>query len=288
MTKLAGYLSEYSLAEVFQQIQIDNLTGMLKIETEKDSVNVSPASHYIWFKSGRLVAMAKNRDLTSLLLMLEQRRWISTAEIQKILSETQELEHSLGEYLKSQGILTAEQLQVIFHAQVLQPVCSLFKLQTARFVFNPKTKLAKAEMTGLSVSANEASLLGLRVLRDWFQLADKLPQAENSLKRIGTPPSYRLDMQELQLWESANGKKSIAEIAANFGIELDSALKIAFRLKMVGLVEEAVIVPDISTLIPIEEDSGKKDEIKKSIWLQPIDPEAMMTGMSGLLKRNRE
>jgi hypothetical protein len=288
MMKLAGYLSEYSLAEVFQQIQIDNLTGMLKIETEKDSVNVPSTKHYIWFKSGRLVAMAKNRELTSLLLMLEQRRWISTAEIQKILSETHKLEHSLGEYLKSQGILTAEQLQVIFHAQVLQPVCGLFKLQKARFVFNPNTKLAKAEMTGLSVSANEASLLGLRVLRNWFQLANKLPQAENSLRKIGAPPSYKLDMQELQLWESANGKKSIAEIAASFGIELDSALKIAFRLKMVGLVEEAVIVPDISTLIPIEEDSNKKDEIKKSIWLQPIDPEAMITGMSGLLKRNRD
>lgn len=288
MKKLAGYLSEYSLAEVFRQIQIDDLTGMLKIETEKDSVAVPSVSHYIWFKSGRLVAMAKNRDLTSLLLMLEQRRWISTAEIHKILSETQELEHSLGEHLKSQGILTAEQLQVIFHAQVLQPVCSLFKLQKARFVFSAKTKLAKAEMTGLSVSANEASLLGLRVLRDWFQFADKLPQPEHSLKRIGAPPSYKLDMQELQLWESANGKQSIAEIAARFGIELDSALKIAFRLKMVGLVEEAVIVPDISTLMPIEEESNKKDETKKSIWLKPIDPEAMMTGMSGLLKRNRE
>jgi hypothetical protein len=287
--RLAGYLSEYSLAEVFQQIQREDLTGMLKIEPEEDSVKIPNASHYLWFKSGRLVAMARNLDRTSLLLMLEQRRWITVAQIQKILAETQKLEHSLGEHLKSEGILSTEQLQVIFHAQILQPVCSLFKLQTASFSFNPKTKLAKAEMTGLSVSAHEASLLGLRVLRDWLQLTDKLPQPEYTLTKTSDAlPIYKLDMQELQIWELANGKKSIAEMAAKLGMELDSAQKIAFRLKMVGLVQESQIVKEAPTIA--KEEVVKKDEGKTSIWLKQLDPEAMMSGMSGLLKsvKNRE
>ncbi len=287
--RLAGYLSEYSLAEVFQQIQKDALTGMLKIETEEDSVKIPHGSHYLWFKSGRLVAMARNLERTSLLLMLEQRRWITAVQIQKILTETQKLEHSLGEHLKSEGILSAEQLQVIFHAQILQPVCSLFKIQTARFSFNPKTKLAKAEMTGLSVSANEASLLGLRVLRDWLQLTDKLPQPEYSLiKTSESLPIYKLDMQELQIWELANGKKSIADMAKKLDMELDSAQKIAFRLKMVGLLQEFQLVKAATTIA--KEEVVKKEEGKPSIWLKSIDPEAMMSGMSGLLKsvKNRE
>ncbi len=287
--RLAGYLSEYSLAEVFQQIQKEDLTGMLKIETEEDSVKLPHGSHYLWFKSGRLLAMARNLERTSLLLMLEQRRWITATQIQKILTDNQKLEHSLGEHLKSEGILSAEQLQVIFHAQILQPVCSLFKIQTAKFSFNPKTKLAKAEMTGLSVSANEASLLGLRVLRDWLQLTDKLPHPEYSLTKTSESlPVYKLDMQELQIWELANGKKSIAEMAAKLGIELDSALKIAFRLKMVGLVEESQIVKTTATVV--KEEVVKKDESKTSIWLKQIDTEAMMSGMSGLLKsvKNRD
>jgi hypothetical protein len=288
--RLAGHLSEYSLAEVFQRIQREDLTGMLKIETEEDSVKLQYGSHYLWFKSGRLLAMARNLDRTSLLLMLEQRRWITATQIQKILIETQNLEHSLGEHLKSEGILSAEQLQVIFHAQILQPVCSLFKIQTAKFSFNPKTKLAKAEMTGLSVSANEATLLGLRVLRDWLQLSDKLPQPTQSLTKIRESlPTYKLDMQELQIWELANGKRSIAEIASQLGIEIDSAQKIAFRLKMVGLVEDSQLIQAVSTIAPIEE-SPKKDDSKTSIWLKQIDPEAMMSGMSGMLKsvKNRD
>jgi hypothetical protein len=290
--RLAGHLSEYSLAEVFQQIQKEDLTGMLKIETEEDSVKLPHGSHYLWFKAGRLVAMARNLERTSLLLMLEQRRWISVEQIQKILTDTQKLEHSLGEHLKSEGILSAEQLQVIFHAQILQPVCSLFKIKTASFSFNPKTRLAKAEMTGLSVSANEASLLGLRVLRDWSQLTDKLPQPEYSLTKIGESlPIYKLDMQELQIWELANGKKSIAEMSVKLGMELDSAQKIAFRLKMVGLVEESQLIKkEATTTAQAEAEVVKKDDSKTSIWLKQIDPEAMMIGMSGLLKsvKNRD
>ncbi len=279
--RLAGYLSECSLAEVFQQIQKDNLTGMLKIEPEKDSVKVVRSNHYLWFKSGRLVAIARNLERTSLLLMLEQRRWITTVEIQKILAETQKLDHPLGKYLKSEGILTTEQLQVIFHAQILQPVCSLFKIQNAHFVFNPKAPLAKAEMTGLSVSAHEATLLGLRVLRDWLQLADKLPNSEHSLKRLtDTMPTYKLDVQELEIWEAANGKRSIAEIASKLEIELDLARKIAFRLIVVDLIEETQIVKLDPTPIRVEkEERGNKDEAKKNIWLQPLDPEAMISGL---------
>jgi hypothetical protein len=287
--RFAGYLSEYSLAEVFQQIQRENLTGMLKIEMEEDSIKLPDGSHYLWFKSGRLVAMARNLERTSLLLMLEQRRWITAAQIQKILTDTQKLEHSLGEHLKAEGILSAEQLQVIFHAQILQPVCSLFKIQTASFSFNPKTKLARAEMTGLSVSAHEASLLGLRVLRNWLQLTDKLPQPWYTLTKTSeTLPIYKLDMQELQIWELANGKKSIAEIAVKLDIELDTAQKIAFRLKMVGLLEESQPVKEAA--ITTQAEVAKKDDSKTSIWLKQIDPEAMMMGVSGLLKsvKNRE
>jgi Domain of unknown function (DUF4388) len=192
---LTGYLSEYSLAEVFQQIQQDALTGLLTIEPEDDSVKTPSSNYYLWFQSGRIVAMARNLDRTSLLLMLEKRGWISTETIQRLLSKTEKLEEPLGQYLKAKGVLSTEQLQIIFHAQILQPVCSLFKLHTARFVFNPKIRLAKAEMTGLSVSADEASLLGLRVLRDWSRLAAKLPSPDGyaGVADLGTSQWQKID-----------------------------------------------------------------------------------------------
>jgi Domain of unknown function (DUF4388) len=283
---LTGYLSEYSLAEVFQQIQQEDLTGLLTIEPEDDSVRSPNSNYYIWFQGGRLVAMAKSLDRTSLLLMLEKRGWITTSTIQRLLSNTEKLEEPLGQYLKSKGVLSAEQLQIIFHAQILQPVCSLFKLNTARYVFNPKSRLAKAEMTGLSVSAEEASLLGLRVLRDWSQLTSKLPSPDRGLVKLTTVlPAYKMDMQELQVWELATGKKSIEAIAAKLQIDLDLAQQIAFRLKMVGLVGVSEIEIPVSVA-----PTPAKPEHKMSGWLKPLTQDIVMSDWlkPKSLKNNKE
>jgi Domain of unknown function (DUF4388) len=272
---LTGYLSEYSLAEVFQQIQREDLTGLLTIEPEDDSVQSLSSNYYIWFQGGRLVAMAKSLDRTSLLLMLEKRGWITTKTIQKLLSKTEILEEPLGQYLKSKGVLSTEQLQIIFHAQILQPVCSLFKLTTARFVFNPKTRLAKAEMTGLSVSADEATMLGLRVLRDWSPLRKKLPSPDCGLTKLTTVlPAYKMDMQELQVWELATGKKSIEAIALRLQIDLEIVQQIVFRLQMVGLIAVGSIeIPEPT----VETPAAKPENKMMSGWLKPLTQEIVMS-----------
>jgi Domain of unknown function (DUF4388) len=283
---LTGYLSEYSLAEVFQQIQREDLTGLLTIEPEDDSVQSLSSNYYIWFQGGRLVAMAKSLDRTSLLLMLEKRGWITTKTIQNLLSKTEKLEEPLGQYLKSKGVLSTEQLQIIFHAQILQPVCSLFKLTTARFVFNPKTRLAKAEMTGLSVSADEATMLGLRVLRDWSPLSKKLPSIDCGLTKLTTVlPAYKMDMQELQVWELANGKKSIEAIALRLQIDLDIVQQIVFRLKMVGLIA----VGSVEIPAPkVETPTAKPENKMMSGWLKPLTQEIVMSDWLKPLKNNKD
>ncbi len=282
---LTGYLSEYSLAEIFQQIQQEALTGLLTIEPDDDSVKNLNCNYYLWFQSGRIVAMARSLDRTSLLLMLEKRGWISTETIQKLLSNTEKLEEPLGKYLKAQGVLSAEQLQVIFHAQILQPVCSLFKLHTARFTFNPKTRLAKAEMTGLSVSADEASLLGLRVLRDWSRLSAKLPNPDCGLTKLtDVLPQFKMDMQELQIWELANGKKSIETIAHKLQIELEIARQIVFRLQTIGLVQVCSIeVPAV-----VESTPTKPEQKMMSGWLKPLTQDVGMNEWLKPLKNYKE
>ncbi len=281
---LTGYLSEYSLAEVFRQIQTELLTGLLTIEPEDDSVKTPSGNYYLWFQSGRLVAMARSLDLTSLLLMLEKRGWVTTQTIQRLLSKTEKLEEPLGQYLKSKRILSTEQIQIIFHAQVVQPACSLFKLHHARFFFNPKSRLPKAEMTGLSVSADEASLLGLRVLRDWSRLVDKLPSPDLGLTKLATVlPTYKLDMQELQIWELANGKRSIEAVANKIQIDLDLARQIVFRLKMVGLLATCSI--EIPTSI---EPTPAKSENKMSGWLKPLTQEIAISDWLKPIKTNKD
>lgn len=237
---LKGYLSDYSLAEIFQFVEQGQKTGLLSLLPESDASEQQLKAHYLWIHKGRIIAIAEQLDNKGLISMLQQRGWLSS-QIHSLVNECFSTEQPLGLYLKAQGAITAEQLKLLFHAQVLRPVCNLFKLADCKFTFEPKSTLPKAEMTGLSLSATEATLLGLRVLRNWTALAQKLPDPMCSLNKATDKPHLQLDSQESQVWKFADGSTSLSMIAKQLLSPVETVQQIAFRLSVVGLVEEAPI-----------------------------------------------
>lgn len=253
--QITGQLSEDSLPEVFQLIEQAFKTGLLLLQPELQAAGQGKA-HYLWFQSGRIVAVAENLDNLGLLSMLKQRNWLKP-EALKSVNEWSQTQQPLGSYLKATGTLTEEQLQVLFHAQTIQPICALFKMPDGRFTFDTKTTLPWAEMTGLSLSTSEASLLGLRVLRDWKALIEKLPNSTCALnKAITGKPSLQLDAQEAQVWEVLDGKTSIEAIAQRLQMPIEIIQQIAFRMKIAGLV---TVVPMMAT------ESAKQAAIEETI-----------------------
>jgi hypothetical protein len=160
----------------------------------------------------------------------------------------------LGLCLKSQGLVQAEQLKLLFNSQVLRPVCALFQIKDGQFRFEPISALPLGEMTGLSMSATEVILIGLRALRDWSALAEKLPDPTSGLSGLSTKqPKLQLNAQEWQVWEFANGEVSLEKIANQLNLTVETVLQIAFRLIVVGLAEEHFMVAAAS--IPMMEES---------------------------------
>jgi Domain of unknown function (DUF4388) len=242
---LTGYLSDYSLAEILQFIQQGSKTGLLSITTESDLVkNIPGTTEYTWFQNGRVVAHARDLSSFGLISMLEKRNWIGVETSTSLRAQSKTLSMPLGLHLKSIQLLEVEQLRILFHAQVLQAVCSLFKLSNAKFNFDDQASVAhiKPEMTGMSVTAVEVSLLGLRVLKDWTNLERKLPAPEFGLQRLQENlPDYKLDTQETQMLKVADGKLSITDIAKELAIPVRLAQQIAFRLTAVGLLKEIAL-----------------------------------------------
>lgn len=237
---LTGYLSDYSLPEIFQFVEQGYKTGLLSIQSEPDAFQ-QQGEYYLWFQGGRIVALANQLDNNALLSMLTQRGWLDTQTV-KSLPELSHIEQPLGQYLKAQGAITTEHIKLLFHAQVLRPICGLFKQANAKFAFEPKTTLPLAEMTGLSLSAAEASLLGLRVLRDWKALSEKLPDPNFGLVKIHqNKPQLQLENQEWQVWECADKSISLQAIALTMQLPVATVQQIAFRLSVIGLVEEVAI-----------------------------------------------
>jgi Domain of unknown function (DUF4388) len=280
---LTGYLSEYSLVEIFQFIQQGYKTGLLLVEPDSDLGQSTIFPSYIWFRNGRIVSHARDLSQLGLLVMIDQRGWAADHNLSAFHQQFKKMNKPLGLYLKAQGVLDTEQLRLLFRSQVLQPVCGLFKLVNARFSFDEQVSIAYPEMTGLSMTAGEASLLGLRVLRDWTFLERKLPAPEFGLQKLRSePPALKLDTQEMQVWELATGEISIAKIAKKTHLELIKVQQIGFRLAAVGLVQEIALElasPELAELLPTNQ------ELAQVAVDKPALSKSFMSNLVGFLKK---
>ncbi|MGF1677144.1 MAG: DUF4388 domain-containing protein [Rivularia sp. (in: cyanobacteria)] len=242
---LSSSFTDFSLAELFQLIEQGRKSGCLSVCTLPDiNTPESRAKYfYIWFRNGRVVAAAHRLNGRGLFAKIAQRNWTEPQILEAIYSNTSTTT-PFGLQLKTQEVLNAEQLNLLF-ANQLQQVRELFEIQKGVFKLDCKASLPMTEMTGLSLKATEVTLMALRVLKNWQVLEAALPNVESGIRNISqSKPQLRLNALEWQIWEFASGDISIKDIA----VQLDqSAIKIqqaAFRLMLVGLIEE---VPQITS-----------------------------------------
>ena len=202
-------------------------------------------AYYISFQAGRIVSVTNESGTEhGLLNMMQQRRWLSAEQTTGLATQVGLLRQPLGIYLKARNLVNTEQLTLLFNSQVVATTCKLFEVHHGRFNFDPQASLTYGEMTGLSLTAQEVALLGLRMLKDWSGLSAKLPAPELALQRLSSKlPNLRLDSQEFKVWNLALGELSIAKIAAQLGLEIEKVQQIGFRLSSIGLVQEVSVEP---------------------------------------------
>ncbi len=236
---LQGHLSKFSLPEIFQFLEKGYKTGLLSVRVEVTSMQAAPV-YYIWLHQGRIVAAANRLDSRRLLTAIATRGWVDDTALENVSAT--EMTTGLGLHFKSKGLLDAEQLKLLFRSQITGNIYPIFQFTDGEFEFDPKALLPQAEMTGLSIPATEATLMGLRALQDWTLLVKKLPDPKNSLaSQIQGQPRLNLLAQELQVWDYTDGKTSLNIIAQKLGISVQQVQQIAFRLIVSNLAEEVFV-----------------------------------------------
>ncbi len=239
---ITSSLAEFSLPELFQFLDQGNKTGLLTLRFQSSDQDQGKRIRHALLRQGRVVAVTNRLDQQRLLSMIVKRGWISPKILREQVNRCP-ANIPIGLYLKTQGFLQPEQLRLLFHSQVLRQVCGLFRLRDAQFKFDSKATLPTTEMTGLSISATEATLMGLRVLRDWSPLSDKLPEPTSAISRaILGKHHLRLDSLEGRVWQLANGTVPLHVIANQLGQPIAVVQQTAFRLISVGLVAEVPTV----------------------------------------------
>ncbi|MEQ8999775.1 MAG: DUF4388 domain-containing protein [Coleofasciculus sp. B1-GNL1-01] len=233
---ITGYLSDLSLPELFHLIEQGKKTGLLTLRT---ALTIPSIPYYVWVHQGRIVATANRLNGQGLIALIEQYQWVSDRVVAKLVQWCCPTGKPLGLCLKNHGVLQTEHLKQLFQVQVLQQIGTLFQLKDAQFKFEQNVPLPGREMTGLSIPATEATLMGLRVLPNWDTLADKLPDPNSGLISTKTGQlRYRLDPVEWQIWEYTKGTVSLKMIARELRLPIEKVQQIAFALITVGLAEE--------------------------------------------------
>lgn len=241
---ITGQLSEFSLPELFQFLEQGQKTGLLTLK----SLVKEAKKHYIWFRQGRIIAASDRNDQQGLLFLLQKRGWLKNLPL---ITQEQLQTTPLGLYFKANNLLQAEQLKLLFYAQVMQQVCALFELPNADFAFESNIPIPSLELTGLSSPGAEVTLAGLRALRDWSALQNKLPETHSALtSRSEGKPSLHLNQAEWKVWEYTDGKVPLKAIAEQLQIPIEQIQQIAFRLIVVNLVEELPMVVASTNPIP--------------------------------------
>ncbi|MGD1909240.1 MAG: DUF4388 domain-containing protein [Leptolyngbyaceae cyanobacterium] len=248
--KITGYLSEFSLAELFQFLEQGEKSGRLVLQSPDARAFGEKIISLIWFKQGHIVAASDRSDSQGLLALIQQRGWATHQAADRIM-QVCSIGQPLGLCLKAQGLLEAEQLRLLFRIQVLQQVRNLFALPNAYFQFDHQVEPSFAEMTGLIGSPTEITLAGLRVLHNWDALTDKLPDETSGIINVtGGQPKFRLNQLEWQLWEFAKGDVSIRKIAAQLNLPTLKIRQTAFRLILSGFLEEMPLIEATPSAIP--------------------------------------
>jgi hypothetical protein len=265
---LYGYLSEYSLAEIFNLIQEGNKTGILSIEPAADSTEPAPniesatlerSCYYVSFKGGRVMSIFygleyENQDL---LTMIAERQWISIAQLPEYQQQLNGISIPWGLHLKFLDVISAERLRLLFDLQVIANIAKIFEIVTGKFRFDPNAHLNYPEMTGLSLAASEAVLLGLRELKNWSVLTAKLPEPEAGLQRVSAQLSGAiLSDKERLVWQLAQGNLSIREISTQLNLDIETVRQIGFRLSAIGLMSEVTLkslVPEIPKPVCVDD-----------------------------------
>ncbi|NMG18988.1 DUF4388 domain-containing protein [Brasilonema bromeliae] len=287
---ISSSFTDFSLAELFQLIDQGRKSGCLTVCTLPDLHTPGSKSHYyyIWFRLGCVVAAANRLNGQSLTHNMTQRGWVNQQTIEQVWTQTPAA-LPLGLLLKTQGVLSTEQLNLLFASQLHQ-VRELFEIQKGVFKLDTKADLPLQEMTGLSLRTLEVALMAVRGLKNWNMLAEVLPDVSSGIRsKTNDKPQIHLNTLEWQVWELADGSVSLSAITYKLNQSITIVQQAAFRLMLVGLVEEVSLAESTLSLenYPMNSNSDNSftSGFKKSKPLQTRNVSAsFLQNLVGFLK----
>ncbi len=229
---LTGTLVDIPIAELLLEIKRAGESGVLEVVRGKLRKQVA-------FSKGCPVAIQSNAMSESLLKLLESARRISSEDVPRLRHEAVRTKQALERLLVGEGPLKKEELPKLKAALSQLRLVGLYAWTEGTYRFTRQKVPAAPE---LPVPA--AILQFVRRMPDAASLLRSLePRRRERPRAVDSPPfslaAFELAQDELEFYESLDGKRELGEILAFSGIPPQQVARLIIAFSLSGMIEDA-------------------------------------------------
>ncbi len=176
---LRGTLKDFALPDIFQLIGMQRKTGMLTLESERETVIVV-------FEEGRVVhADSTVRRLDDLLgTVLVRQNKLRKEDLEQALARQKVSMQRLGYVLTNQGFIESKDLKEALSEQVQQIVFRIFRWRDGTYNFDPSAEVDYDRENVIPVTADHILMEGIRRVDEWPIIEKRIPSLEMSFRQL--------------------------------------------------------------------------------------------------------
>jgi hypothetical protein len=226
-----GDLRTMSLCDLLQWASVNRKTGVLELERNK-------LRRQIEFRNGSIGACASDDPPSLLGQFLLARGKIDHTQLREALARQQETRKNLGMILHDMGCLSKKDLARLVKAKAEETIQGLFDWDDAIFRFHEGATLEPNQIE-VSLSVDDILLKGIQHHDELQKIRAVFRSSGIVLARTDRPAPQSLLERTMarRIFESVDGKRSIAEILLHAHASEFLVIKLLHTLHRNGLIE---------------------------------------------------
>lgn len=231
---LKGHLRDFSVAQLFNLVNLARKTGTLTVEGPEHAAWVS-------FDSGKLIYAQLGTEDGTLIGVLTRSKKLNPHQVKLIREHAPNKgDKELGLLLINAGYLKQQEILSSLHGYVREVVFRLFTWVDGFFRFDPNVLPPEDRIT-LRIDLENLIIEGSRHVKEWEQLVEEIPNLEmalNFVERVGADiRNVKLNPDEWKVVSYVNPKNSIRQIGKVVGMDDLKLRRNIYGLIQAGLVE---------------------------------------------------
>lgn len=202
---LSGTLKDFALPDIFQLIGMQRKTGLLTLESERETVSVV-------FEQGMVVyADSTVRRLDDLLgNVLVRQGKIRKEILEEALAKQKASMQRLGFILTSQGYIERADLAAALSEQVQQIVFRVFRWKSGNYHFDPTADTDFDRDNASPVSTDHILMEGIRRVDEWPIIEKRIPSLDSVFRPL-------VPQKQIKVVEDADGAGGLEAAFAEAG-----------------------------------------------------------------------